>query len=155
VGETVDREGRRGFVLTLQAREQHIKRHKATSNICSNQSLCALRGLIFLASLGKRGLVELAQINRDKAEYAKRALAAVRGVAIPSAGPTFNEFTIRLPKRADDVVASLLQRGIAAGVPLGSYYPGEENSLVVTVTEKRTKGEIALLARELEAVLWN
>jgi glycine dehydrogenase subunit 1 len=155
VGETVDREGRRGFVLTLQAREQHIKRHKATSNICSNQSLCALRGLIFLASLGKQGIVELARLNRDKAEYAKRSLAAVRGVTIPSGGPTFNEFTIRLPKRADDVVASLLQRGIAAGVPLGSYYPGEENSVVVTVTEKRTKGEIALLARELEGALWN
>jgi glycine dehydrogenase subunit 1 len=155
VGQTVDREGRRGFVLTLQAREQHIKRHKATSNICSNQSLCALRGLIFLVSLGKRGLVELARLNRDKAEYAKRALAAVRGVTIPSGAPTFNEFTIRLSKRADDVVASLLQRGIAAGVPLGSYYPGEENSLVVTVTEKRTKGEIDLLARELEGALWN
>ena len=155
VGETVDREGRRGFVLTLQAREQHIKRHKATSNICSNQSLCALRGLIFLASLGKLGLVELARLNRDKAEYAKSALTAVRGVTLHSGGPTFNEFTIRLPKRADDVVASLLQRGIAAGVPLGSYYPGEENSVVVTVTEKRTKGEIALLARELEDALWN
>jgi len=153
VGETVDREGRRGFVLTLQAREQHIKRHKATSNICSNQSLCALRGLIFLVSLGKRGLVELARLNRDKAEYAKRALAAVRGVTIPFNSPTFNEFSIRLPKRADDVVASLLQRGIAAGVPLGSYYPGEENSLVVTVTEKRTRGEIDLLARELEGAL--
>jgi glycine dehydrogenase subunit 1 len=153
VGETVDREGRRGFVLTLQAREQHIKRHKATSNICSNQSLCALRGLIFLVSLGKRGLMELARQNRDKAEYAKRALAAVRGLTIPFNGPTFNEFSIRLPKRADDVVASLLQRGIAAGVPLGSYYPGEENSLVVTVTEKRTKGEIDLLARELEGAL--
>jgi glycine dehydrogenase subunit 1 len=153
VGETVDREGRRGFVLTLQAREQHIKRHKATSNICSNQSLCALRGLIFLVSLGKRGLVELARLNRDKAEYAKRALAAVRGVTIPFNGPTFNEFSIRLPKRADDVVASLLQRGIAAGVPLGSYYPGEENSLVVTVTEKRTREEIDLLARELEGAL--
>lgn len=153
VGETVDREGRRGFVLTLQAREQHIKRHKATSNICSNQSLCALRGLIFLVSLGKRGLVELARLNRDKAEYAKRALAAVRGVTIPFNAPTFNEFSIRLPKRADDVVASLLQRGIAAGVPLGSYYPGEENSLVVTVTEKRTRGEIDLLARELEGAL--
>jgi glycine dehydrogenase subunit 1 len=155
VGETVDREGRRGFVLTLQAREQHIKRHKATSNICSNQSLCALRGLIFLASLGKQGLVELAQLNRDKAEYAKRVLAAVRGVTIPSGAPTFNEFTIHLPKPSDEVVASLLQRGIAAGVPLGSYYPGEENSLAVTVTEKRTRGEIDLLARELEGVLWN
>jgi len=155
VGETVDREGRRGFVLTLQAREQHIKRHRATSNICSNQSLCALRGLIFLACLGKKGLVELAARNRDKAEYAKGALAAVRGVAIPSGAPTFNEFTVHLPRRADDVVASLLARGIAAGVPLGRYYPGLENSLLVTVTEKRSKAEIDGLARELEAALWS
>ncbi|MEW6720512.1 MAG: aminomethyl-transferring glycine dehydrogenase subunit GcvPA [Thermodesulfobacteriota bacterium] len=155
VGETVDREGRRGFVLTIQAREQHIKRHKATSNICTNQSLCALRGLIFLSALGKNGLAELARRNRDKAEYAKAALAAVRGVSVPAGPPTFNEFTVRLPKGADETVAALLRRGIAAGVPLGRYYPGMEDRLLVTVTEKRTKGEINLLARELEAALWS
>ncbi len=155
VGETVDREGRRGFVLTLQAREQHIKRHKATSNICSNQSLCALRGLIFLASLGKEGLADLARLNRDKAEYAKSVISSVKGVSVLSSAPTFNEFTIALPKPADEVVATLLEKGIAAGVPLGQYYQGADNCLVVTVTEKRTKAEIDRLAAELGRVLWN
>jgi len=155
VGETVDKEGRRGFVLTLQAREQHIKRHKATSNICSNQSLCALRGLIFLASIGREGLHELARLNRDKAEYAKGLLAGVKGVTVLSSAPTFNEFTIALPKPADEVVAALLERGIAAGIPLGQYYQGAENCLVVTVTEKRTRAEIERLVAELEGVLWN
>jgi glycine dehydrogenase subunit 1 len=155
VGETVDRENRRGFVLTLQAREQHIKRHKATSNICSNQSLCALRGLIHLAMLGKQGLVDLAVRNRDKAEYAMGALTAIRGVARLSLEPIFNEFTVRLPGNADDVVAALLRRGIAAGMPLGSWYRGGEKDLVVTVTEKRSKVEIDRLAKELESVLWS
>lgn len=153
VGETVDKHGQRGFVLTLQAREQHIKRHKATSNICSNQSLCALRGLIFLAALGKGGLVELARLNRDKAEYAKFRLAEISGVTVLLTARTFNEFTISLPKPADQVVAALLAKGIAAGVPLGQYYEGSEHLLVVTVTEKRSKKEIDLLVRELEVAL--
>jgi len=156
VGETIDREGRRGFVLTLQAREQHIKRHKATSNICSNQSLCALRGLIYLAALGRQGFVELALLNRDKAEYAKSALSAIKGVTVISASPTFNEFTIALPVSADAVVEQLLKKGIAAGVPLGGYYEGSEHCMVVTVTEKRTRSEIDRLAdavgRELETI---
>jgi glycine dehydrogenase subunit 1 len=153
VGETVDREGRRGFVLTLQAREQHIKRHKATSNICSNQSLCALRGLIFLAALGRQGLVELAVLNRDKSEYAKATLSAITGVTILSTAPTFNEFTISLPVNADRVVEQLITRGIAAGVPLGQYYQGAENCMVVTVTEKRSREEIDRLARELDQLV--
>ena len=153
VGETVDREGRRGFVLTIQAREQHIKRQRATSSICTNQSLCALRGLIFLSLLGENGLADMARRNRDKAEYAKSVLSALPGLSFPHEGPTFNEFVVRLPKPADSVVAQLIEKGIASGVPIGNYYPGMKNDLLITVTEKRTKDEIDRLARELGAAL--
>lgn len=155
VGETVDREGKRGFVLTLQAREQHIRRQRATSNICSNQSLCALRGLVFLAALGKDGLAELAGLNRDKAEYAKGVLAAVRGVEVMNNAPTFNEFTLRLPMEADAAVERLLGKGMAAGMPLARHYAGMENCIVVTVTEKRSRRQIDRLAAALEEILWS
>jgi glycine dehydrogenase subunit 1 len=155
VGETVDKNGKRGFVLTLQAREQHIKRHKATSNICSNQGLCALRGLIFLSSIGRQGLADMARLNRDKAEYAKARLATIPGVSLLQSAPTFNEFTLVLPTPAETVVTGMLKEGIAAGVPLGSYYEGSDNCLVVTVTEKRTKKEIDHFATLLEAALCN
>lgn len=153
VGETVDKNGKRGFVLTLQAREQHIKRHKATSNICSNQGLCALRGLIFLSTVGKDGLAELALLNRDKAEYAKSRLAEIPGVNVLQTAPTFNEFTITLPKSSPPIVSALLKKGIACGVPAGDYYSGLENALIVTVTEKRSKSEIDRFARALQEVL--
>lgn len=153
VGETIDKNGQRGFVLTLQAREQHIKRHKATSNICSNQSLCALRGLIFLSAIGKQGLADLARLNYDKAEYAKACLAEIPGITVLKTAMTFNEFTVSLPKSAHDVVAALLEKNIAAGMPLGQFFEGSENMLVVTVTEKRSKKEIDLLAKELGVAL--
>jgi glycine dehydrogenase subunit 1 len=150
IGETVDREGRRGFVLTLQAREQHIKRHKATSNICSNQSLCALRGLIFLVSMGREGFAELARQNYDKAEYAKSVFANIPGVTILNPGTTFNEFTLALPKDAGPVVEKLMTKKIAAGVPLGEWYPEMAHCLTITVTEKRTKAEIDQYAHKME-----
>ena len=155
VGETIDKNGNRGFVLTLQTREQHIRREKATSNICSNQALCALRALIYMSLIGKEGLKELAITCRDKAEYAKQKLSEIKGVEVKRSSPTFNEFTVKLPKNANEVIGKLIDKGIAAGFPLGRYYPDMENYMLVAVTEKRTKHEIVRLADALEAALWS
>lgn len=152
-GMTVDREGRRSFVLTLQAREQHIRREKATSNICSNEALCALRAVIYLSLLGKQGLPQVARLCAQKAEYAKRRLAAVPGVRVRGAAPTFNEFVLELPADAAAAAERLAAEGLAAGFPLGRYYPGMDNCLLVAVTEKRTPTEIDRFSEALTRVL--
>ncbi len=152
-GATVDGEGRRGFVLTLQAREQHIRREKANSNICSNQALCALRAAIFLSLVGREGLREIAEQCLAKAAYAKQVLSSVPGCAVHLDGPGFHEFVLKVPQPAEDVFARLLNRGVAAGLPLGRHWPELADCLLVCVTEKRTRAQIDRLAAELARAL--
>lgn len=146
-GETVDGVGRRGFVLTLQAREQHIRREKAMSNICSNQALCALRALIFMSLLGKDGLVDVATHCHAKAEYLKSKLDFAE---ILNDSPTFNEFTVRLQKDAKEVVQLLSAEGFQAGIPLSDLNCGGSNDLLIAVTEKRTRADLDAFAQALE-----
>ncbi|MBD3319858.1 MAG: aminomethyl-transferring glycine dehydrogenase subunit GcvPA [Chitinivibrionales bacterium] len=153
VGKTVDRNGNDGFVLTLQAREQHIRREKATSNICTNQALCALRAHIYLSLMGSGGLAKTAQLCFDKAHYAKQRIKAIPCVQVMESSPTFHEFTVRLPVDAGACVGRMIEKGFAAGFPLGRYYPGMENYLLVAVTEKRTKCEIGTFCEALEEVV--
>ncbi|MGO0060791.1 aminomethyl-transferring glycine dehydrogenase subunit GcvPA [Brevibacillus fluminis] len=153
VGQTKDEEGKRGFVLTLQAREQHIRREKATSNICSNQALLALAASITLSALGKVGVQEMAMMNLQKSHYAKQALTNAKGVEAVFNAPFFNEFVIKLTKPVADVNKALLAAGIIGGYDLGKAYPELAGHMLVAVTELRTKQEIDAFAQELEAIL--
>ena len=141
-GMTTDADGNRGFVLTLQAREQHIRRERAASNICSNEALCALSATIHLALLGPEGLKEVAELCVDKAHRLAEKACAIPGFHLRFEGPFFNEFVLECPVPAERVRNALLKDGLLAGVPLGWPFKALKNSLLVCVTEQRTEEEI-------------
>jgi glycine dehydrogenase subunit 1 len=153
VGVTTDTKGRRGFVLTLQAREQHIRREKATSNICTNEALNALAAAVYMAALGKTGLRRIAEVNARRAHYAKGRLCAISGIRPAFAGPTFNEFTLRVPIPPDDLNARLRERGILGGLSLRAWYPDLEDGWLVCVTEARSRAQIDHLAEAVAEVI--
>jgi glycine dehydrogenase subunit 1 len=152
VGQTTDEHGQRGFVLTLQAREQHIRREKATSNICSNQALNALAASVAMSAIGKKGVKEMAYQNVQKAAYMKKQLKA-HGVEMVSEQPTFNEFVINVKRPVSEVNELLLSKGFIGGYDLGRDDNSLQGQMLVAVTEVRTKEEIDTFAKELEALL--
>jgi glycine dehydrogenase subunit 1 len=152
IGKTLDKDGKALFVLTMQAREQHIRRQRATSNICSNQNLMALRATIYLSLVGREGLVEVAQLCYQKSQYLKKALSQIKGVRIVNKKPTFNEFSIEVAD-AKRLLERLKRQGFYAGINLGNLDEKRANQILISVTEKRTKAEMDQLVAAIGGAL--
>lgn len=153
VGEAFDKDGRRGFVLTLATREQHIRREKATSNICTNEGLIALAGTIYLETMGRRGLQEVAEQNAQKAAFAARRISELKGFSLPFSAPRFNEFVVRAPIEADGLLRRLAsEKNITGGLALSRYYTDRPNDFLVCATETNTRQEIDALVAGLDEI---
>ena len=152
VGETIDKDGTRGYVLTLTAREQHIRREKATSNICTNQGLMALAATIYLSLLGKSGLQKVAELCYHKAHYASEQISNISGYSIRDDWVFFNEFVVKCPLEPEIINDFLLQEGILGGLDLGKYFPDMKNHILLAVTENNSKEDIDLLVELLNEV---
>lgn len=153
VGETVDVDGKRAYVLTLATREQHIRRGKATSNICTNEALIALAANIYLSLMGKKGLREVAEHCLQKTAYLRSKLRAIPGVELPFNGPVYNEFAVRTPMRATEVLSALEQSKILGGIPLSEFYEGHDHEFLVAVTELHTREHLDQYAGAVAAAL--
>jgi glycine dehydrogenase subunit 1 len=150
VGEAYDKKGRRGFVLTLATREQHIRREKATSNICTNEGLIALAATVYLETMGRRGIQEVAHQCAQKALYARSTIARIKGFSIPFTGPSFNEFVVRGPIKAVELLSRLgKENQIDGGIALSRFIPDRPNDFLVCVTEVNSREQIDALIRAL------